>query len=510
MSYQPLFLGLGTAVVRTTALTGYLEAETANLTVGQPIIFQSSNSSPLVGGVTANVIHFVKEIIDDNNFTVSVILDGPALELEDDTGFMLVRSIQKENTSESLRKVDEMLQEIYAGGIDGDGVGILSVIEDTAPQLGGNLSLNTNSIVGTGDIDISGTISATTITGGLRGIVAGGLIGPVDEDGLRIGNPTIDGLPFELGNPQANQIIAWSVSGQKFVLASLQAASGTDTLDDVLFRGNSSAQSIDVNGVTTTNLTVTNGIDYADLINTPSIPAAQVQSDWAAVSGLGVILNKPTLATVATSGSYADLTNKPTLFSGSYADLTNKPSLATVATSGSYADLTNKPTIPSTLLGLGISDGTVGQVLTTNGSGTFTFTTVSGGGGTSLGSRTNVSATTGALLVNATGNISITGFKTYALLGMTVEIPAWVRLYTTAAARTADASRLETEDPLPGSGVIAEVITTSNNQTVLFTPATLGFNGDAPAATTIYASVKNKGSGLATIQVTLTLVQLEA
>lgn len=41
------------------------------------------------------------------------------------------------------------------------------------------------------------------------------------------------------------------------------------------------------------------------------------------------------LATVATSGSYADLTNKPTL--------------AAVATSGSYTDLTNKPTIPADL-----------------------------------------------------------------------------------------------------------------------------------------------------------------
>jgi hypothetical protein len=69
---------------------------------------------------------------------------------------------------------------------------------------------------------------------------------------------------------------------------------------------------------------------------------------------------------------------------------------------------------------------------------------------------------------------------------------------------------LETEDPLPGAGVIAEVITTTNNQTVLFTPATIGFNGDIPAATTVYASVKNKGSGLATIEVTLVLVQLEA
>jgi hypothetical protein len=114
------------------------------------------------------------------------------------------------------------------------------------------------------------------------------------------------------------------------------------------------------------------------------------------------------------------------------------------------------------------------------------------------------------LIVGGTGNISITGFKTYALLGMSVGIPAWVRLYTSAAARTADASRLETEDPLPGSGIIAEVITTTNNQIVAFTPATIGFNADNPAATTIYASVKNKGSGLATIQVTLSLLQLEA
>jgi hypothetical protein len=48
------------------------------------------------------------------------------------------------------------------------------------------------------------------------------------------------------------------------------------------------------------------------------------------------------LANVATSGSYNDLINKPTLFSGSYTDLTNKPTLF----SGSYTDLTNKPTIP--------------------------------------------------------------------------------------------------------------------------------------------------------------------
>ena len=52
---------------------------------------------------------------------------------------------------------------------------------------------------------------------------------------------------------------------------------------------------------------------YSDLSGTPTIPAAQVNSDWDAVSGVSQILNKPSLATVATSGSYADLSNKPTI-----------------------------------------------------------------------------------------------------------------------------------------------------------------------------------------------------
>ncbi len=59
-------------------------------------------------------------------------------------------------------------------------------------------------------------------------------------------------------------------------------------------------------------------------------------------AGLGATAVQPTsLSSVATSGSYNDLSNKPTL--------------ATVATSGSYNDLSNKPTIPS--LPTGPSDG---------------------------------------------------------------------------------------------------------------------------------------------------------
>ena len=56
----------------------------------------------------------------------------------------------------------------------------------------------------------------------------------------------------------------------------------------------------------------------------------------------GDITGKPTLSTVATSGSYNDLIDKPNL--SIYALSSN---LATVATSGSYNDLIDKPTIPT-------------------------------------------------------------------------------------------------------------------------------------------------------------------
>lgn len=79
--------------------------------------------------------------------------------------------------------------------------------------------------------------------------------------------------------------------------------------------------------------------------------AAQVNADWFSVTGPSQILNKPALASVATSGAYADLSGRPSLApvatSGSYGDLTGRPSLAAVATSGQYSDLSGTPTIPA-------------------------------------------------------------------------------------------------------------------------------------------------------------------
>lgn len=145
------------------------------------------------------------------------------------------------------------------------------------------------------------------------------------------------------------------------------------------------------------------------VIATPSGAAANV--DWTATEGLSSILNKPTLSAVATTGSYTDLSNaptiptqvsdltndlnystftgsytdlvnKPALFSGSYFDLRNRPSLFTGnyddlvnkpnLFSGSYADLNNKPTIPTDLSQLADSTGLLGSVSNVIDGGTAT------------------------------------------------------------------------------------------------------------------------------------------
>ena len=84
--------------------------------------------------------------------------------------------------------------------------------------------------------------------------------------------------------------------------------------------------------------TVATSGSYNDLSNKPTIPAAQVNSDWSANSGVAQILNKPTLATVATSGSYNDLSNKPTIPTVNNATLTiqqNGTSLGTFTANAS-------------------------------------------------------------------------------------------------------------------------------------------------------------------------------
>jgi hypothetical protein len=205
-------------------------------------------------------------------------------------------------------------------------------------------------------------------------------------------------------------------------------------------------------------------------------------------------------------------------------------------------------TFPST-------DGTTGQVLATNGSGTLAWTTITGGGGGTdistasindladvtvsspvsgqvlkwngtawindtdansggggggtLSTRTTRAITTASLANGASASATITGFSGYALLSVQTSAAAWVTVYTSSAARTADASRVITDDPVPGSGVLAEVITTGA-QTQTFTPGVFGYNDETIPTTDIQIKVVNRSGASAAITVTVKLLQLEA
>ena len=76
---------------------------------------------------------------------------------------------------------------------------------------------------------------------------------------------------------------------------------------------------------------------YNDLSDKPSIPAAQVNSDWNAVSGVAQILNKPTIPT-ATS----DLTNDSGyITNAALADYSKTEDTVSVVVAGTTADKIN-------------------------------------------------------------------------------------------------------------------------------------------------------------------------
>ena len=272
------------------------------------------------------------------------------------------------------------------------------------------------------------------------------------------------------------------------------------------------------------------------------------------------------------SGNYNDLTNKPinvsdftndtgfitTSFTNT-SQLTNDAGFITNNVSG-VLTATSFSGIGSNLIGLtGASAGTYGNAtnsaqITVDSNGRITGITQtgisSGGGGggisginvfnsgTSVGlttnlefrnnitavssgstiyvdtngipNRTTVSASTGSIANNAVGLVTVTGFKSYALMKVGLSTEGWIRIYTDSASRTADSSRSVGIDPAPGSGVIAEVVTTGISTEQKISPFTMGGNMDDPVDTTIYMAITNLSGSTQSINANLTILQLEA
>ena len=140
----------------------------------------------------------------------------------------------------------------------------------------------------------------------------------------------------------------------------------------------------------------------ADLVGT----APAMLNTLAEIANVIGQTNDPQFGIISQLANKANISSlSQVAFSGSYADLSNRPNISTVGNTGKYSDLNGIPTIPTTINDLGISDGTVGQVLTTRGNGTYHFTTVTSGSNANIGnigfSNTVIYSNTGTVINNS-------------------------------------------------------------------------------------------------------------
>ena len=211
------------------------------------------------------------------------------------------------------------------------------------------------------NITISGsTISATntTYTAG-TGLDLTGTEFSVDNTvAMKTDIPTVNNATLKI-QKNSTDVATFTANSSTDVTANISVPTKVSDLSNDSGFITNSVDNLTNYTPTSSLATVATSGSYSDLSNKPTIPAAQVNSDWNASSGVAEILNKPALATVATSGSYTDLSNKPTIpaaqvnsdwnSASGVSQILNKPSLATVATSGAYSDLSGTPTIVTTV-----------------------------------------------------------------------------------------------------------------------------------------------------------------
>jgi len=263
------------------------------------------------------------------------------------------------------------------------------------------------------------------------------------------------------------------------------------------------------------DLTVTGNIIGISSINvTGIITASNFVGDGSGLTnitatgtGIGVSNNTVTVGTASTLDFGTNLSVTPA--SAGIVTITATDTNTTYTLPASDAGSGN---VNLTLTG---SDASTDAVLITAGTnvtidsiGAGGFTINAAGGG-ALQSRELKRGTTASLAPLAIGNITITGFKSYALMNVGLSTAGWLRLYTDSASRTADAGRSIGEDPTPGSGVIAEVVTTGLSTSQNIAPFVIGGNMNDPVDTDMYVAITNTSGTTQTITANLTILKLE-
>jgi hypothetical protein len=92
---------------------------------------------------------------------------------------------------------------------------------------------------------------------------------------------------------------------------------------------------------------------------------------------------------------------------------------------------------------------------------------------------------------------------------VTSSVSAWTRMYHSAAAATADASRTVTTDPLSSAGVVFEVLTSTANESVTLNPIASAINQESPRTSVFPLRVTNNDASATSVALTFEYVFLE-
>ena len=377
-----------------------------------------------------------------------------------------------------------------------------------------NVAISTNVSIG-GTLTVSGNISAGgTITyEDVTNVDSIGII--TARSGLKVtGGELVVGNTIKLGN--AGVITATSFSGDGSALTGISGSGGVAVQDE---GSTLSTQASTLNfvgsGVVASGTGATKTITISGGGGGSSTPADDDIQVTYTVTGSGVYnftgngvdssVNYPTIYMyrdtkyrfIHNAGSAHPIQIRTSNGGSAYTDgVTYSNSGANRTEQGGNLDFTPQYDAPSTLYYQCTSHGyMIGEIKIID----FPVAKVRG----------VVSGTTGSLAPNAIGNITITGHKSYLLMNVGLSTAGWFRLYTDSASRTNDVSRSVGEDPIAGSGVIAEVVTTGLSTSIKVSPFVPGGNMDSTPSTNMYVAIKNTSSTTQAITANLTILKLE-
>jgi len=250
--------------IQTSATFGTVGVGTT--AIGKAVV-DFSNAGKIGAGTTSNRFMLPPILTGSERSGISQVLEGALIYNSDNNRIEVYNGTSWQPAS--------------AGGASG----ISNVVDDSTPELGGDLNINGKFITGTGGANITGVVTATTFSGSggsLTSIPAGQLTGTVDDARLTTVSssklsgalPAISGVSLTdltgassgtYGSSSLVPIITVDSNGRITGIGTTSVSGGgSQTLDSVLGLGNTTTRDI----ITTGKILYSN--NYANLGDLPS------------------------------------------------------------------------------------------------------------------------------------------------------------------------------------------------------------------------------------------------